>query len=141
MQKRKIEDEIAKLEDMSMEELKGVWTVYCTTPPPIYNKRSLINKLAYRMQEVEYGGLKQSTIDTLVEYAQGIRKRPKEQQYKPIVGTILIREYQGTEYRVTVLERGYEFEGHPYKTLSAVAKAITGSNWNGNEFFGLKKRA
>ena len=141
MPKRKIEDEIAKLDDMSMAELKGVWSVYCTTPPPVYNKRSLISKLAYRMQEVEYGGVKQSTINTLVEYAQGIRKPPKEQQHKPVTGTILIREYDGVEYRVTVLECGYEFEGHHYKSLSAVARAITGSNWNGNLFFGLRKRA
>ena len=57
---------------------------------------------------------------------------------KPVAGTRLIREYQGVEHSVTVLHDGYEWEGRPYKSLSAVARAITGTRWNGLVFFGLR---
>ena len=58
----------------------------------------------------------------------------------PIAGTRLIREWQGVEHCVTVRDEGYEFEGRPYKSLSAVARAITGTRWNGWVFFGLKSQ-
>ena len=58
----------------------------------------------------------------------------------PIAGTRLIREYQGVEHTVTVMTDGYEWQGRPYKSLSAIARAITGTRWNGLLFFGLKNR-
>ena len=57
---------------------------------------------------------------------------------KPIAGTRLIREYQGVEHVVTVTRDGFEYQGHPYKSLSAIARAITGTRWNGRVFFGLR---
>jgi hypothetical protein len=57
---------------------------------------------------------------------------------KPIAGTRLVREYRGVEHTVTVLADGYEWQGRPYQSLSAVARAITGTRWNGLTFFGLK---
>ena len=57
-----------------------------------------------------------------------------------ITGTQLIREYQGVEYTVTVLNDGYEWQGRPYQSLSAIARAITGTRWNGWVFFGLKNQ-
>jgi hypothetical protein len=59
---------------------------------------------------------------------------------KPIAGTRLIREWQGVEHTVTVLNDGYEWQGRPYRSLSAIARAITGTRWNGWIFFGLKNR-
>jgi hypothetical protein len=59
---------------------------------------------------------------------------------RPIVGTRLIREWQGVEHCVTVRDDGYEYQGRPYKSLSAVARAITGTRWNGWVFFGLKNQ-
>jgi hypothetical protein len=59
---------------------------------------------------------------------------------KPITGTRLIREYHGVEHSVTVLHDGYEYQGRPYQSLSAIARAITGTRWNGWLFFGLKNR-
>ncbi|NWH07132.1 MAG: DUF2924 domain-containing protein, partial [Alphaproteobacteria bacterium] len=57
---------------------------------------------------------------------------------KPIAGTRLLREFQGVEHIVTVTIEGYEYRGRPYKSLSAIARAITGVQWNGWVFFGLK---
>ena len=60
--------------------------------------------------------------------------------YRPIAGTRLVREWQGVEHTVTVRDDGYEWQGKPYKTLSPIANAITGSRWNGWVFFGLKNQ-
>ncbi len=57
---------------------------------------------------------------------------------KPVAGTRLVREHQGVEHTVTVLQDGYEWQGRPYRSLSAIARAITGTRWNGWAFFGLK---
>jgi hypothetical protein len=59
---------------------------------------------------------------------------------KPIAGTRLIREWKGVEHCVTVLDDGYEYQGRPFKSLSAIARAITGTRWNGLLFFGLKNQ-
>ena len=67
-----------------------------------------------------------------------VRRRRAEE--RPIAGTKLIREYQGVMQQVTVLQDGYEWRGRPYKSLSAIARAITGTRWNGLVFFGLKNR-
>jgi len=62
------------------------------------------------------------------------------QDDRPIAGTQLLRDYQGIEHTVTVLADGYEWQGRPYKSLSAIARAITGTRWNGWTFFGLKNQ-
>ena len=65
--------------------------------------------------------------------------RRKRADDRPIAGTRLIREWQGTEHCVTVLVDGYEYQGRPYRSLSAVARAITGTRWNGWVFFGIRR--
>jgi hypothetical protein len=57
---------------------------------------------------------------------------------RPLPGTRLLREYAGVEHAITVLRDGFEWEGRPYRSLSAIARAITGTRWNGWTFFGLK---
>ena len=114
-------------------------------PPPPYNRRFLESRLAYRIQELAYGGLKPETVKRLEAMGQQLdggspiirRIRTDE---KPIAGTRLIREYQGIEHCVTVLQDGYEWQGRPYQSLSAIARAITGTRWNGWRFFGLKNK-
>ena len=71
--------------------------------------------------------------------AKVIAFQPEPVSDDPLPGTVLTREYKGREVRVRVLEKGFEYEGQPYRSLSAVAKAITGSHWNGRLFFGLRK--
>ena len=81
-------------------------------------------------------------LESLGEQLDGgnITLRRIRHELKPITGTKLIREWQGVEHTVTVLADGYEWQGQPYKSLSAVARAITGTRWNGWVFFGLKNR-
>ena len=129
------------LETLSTGELQSLWKVYFGFDCPKYTSRSMIvGRISYRIQEIASGGVSENTLNELLEYATGERKPPPEQIYKPIVGTVLMREHKGVTHHVTVLSNGYEYNGDTYKSLSAVAKAITGTNWNGNIFFGLRKR-
>ena len=126
-------------------ELKEQWRKLFDTEPPPYNRRFLESRLAYRIQELAYGGLKPQTIarlEALGEQLDGgnITLRRIRGDDKPIAGTRLIREWQGIEHSVTVLNDGYEWQGRPYQSLSAIARAITGTRWNGWVFFGLKNR-
>ena len=90
-----------------------------------------------------YGGLKPETLARLEVLGQQfdggkITIRRMRGDDRPIAGTMLIREYQGVEYVVTVTRTGYEYAGQPYNSLSAIARAITGTRWNGRVFFGLR---
>jgi len=102
------------------------------------------SRLAYRIQELAYGGLKLETIRRLERLGEeldgGDRKKRgiRADRDRPITGTRLLREWQGVEQVVTVTADGFEWQGRPYKSLSAIARAITGTRWNGWVFFGLK---
>src|SRR5262249_12412743 len=95
-----------------------------------------------RIQELAYGGLKPETIERLdalaEELCQGGRPRAGTDG-RPISGTHLIREWQGVEHCVTVRDDDFEYQGRPYKSLSAIARTITGTRWNGPLFFGLRR--
>ena len=134
---------VAALKTMPTAELKQQWQQLFETQAPPYNRRFLESRLAYRIQELAYGGLKPETVkrlEALGEQFDGgnITVRRLRADDKPISGTRLIREYQGIEHTVTVLNDGYEWQGRPYQSLSAIARAITGTRWNGWRFFGLK---
>ena len=136
---------VAALKTTPTPELKKQWQILFETPPPPYNRRFLESRLAYRIQELHYGGLKPETIarlEALGEQLDGgnITVRRIRGDDRPIAGPRLIREYKGVEQTVTVLQDGYEYQGRPYKSLSAIARAITGTRWNGWTFFGLKNR-
>jgi len=136
---------VAALKATPTPELKEQWRKLFDTEPPPYNRRFLESRLAYRIQELAYGGLKPQTIarlEALGEQLDGgnITLRRIRGDDKPIAGTRLIREWQGIEHSVTVLNDGYEWQGRPYQSLSAIARAITGTRWNGWVFFGLKNR-
>ncbi|MBA3516534.1 MAG: DUF2924 domain-containing protein, partial [Rhizobiales bacterium] len=103
------------------------------------------SRLAYRIQELAYGGLKPETIERLEALGEqldgaNVVVRKARADDRPIAGTRLIREWQGVEHCVTVLHDGHEYQGRPYKSLSAVARAITSTRWNGWTFFGLKSQ-
>ena len=123
--------------------LKAMWRDLFDTAPPPYNRRFLESRLAYRIQELAYGGLAPATVRRLEELGEQIdggkgagRKIVRD---RPVTGTRLIREYQGVEHCVTVRDDGYEYQGRPYKSLSAIARAITGTRWNGPLFFGIRR--
>ena len=134
---------LAALKTTPTLDLKQQWRDLFETEPPPFNRRYLESRLAYRIQELTYGGLKPETLkrlETLGEQLDGgnIITRRIRADLKPIAGTRLIRDWQGVEQIVTVTQDGYDFQGRPYQSLSAIARAITGTRWNGWVFFGLK---
>ncbi|CAA7620976.1 conserved hypothetical protein [Magnetospirillum sp. LM-5] len=132
---------LAALKTVPMPDLKAQWRDLFVSEPPPYNRTFLENRLAYRLQELAYGGLAVTTIarlENMAEDFEATKGRRKREQYRPIAGTQLVREWKGVEHCVTVRQNGFEYQGRPYQSLSAVARAITGTRWNGHLFFGLK---
>ena len=136
---------LAALKTAAIPALKQQWRDLFGKEPPPYNRRFLESRLGYRIQELAYGGLKPETLarlEKLGEQFDGgkVAVRRIRGDDRPITGTRLIREFQGVEHTVTVLQDGYEYQGRPYQSLSAIARAITGTRWNGWVFFGLKNK-
>ena len=135
---------LAALKTLPIPNLKQQWRDLFGTEPPAFNRRYLESRLAYRIQELAYGGLKPETIERLEALAADLEDNPSARGQRaparPVTGTQLVRDWQGVEHRVTVLDSGFEYQGRPFKSLSAIARAITGTRWNGLLFFGLKSR-
>ena len=134
---------LAALKTAPTAELRRQWRELFLTEAPAFNRRYLESRLAYRIQELAYGGLKPETLKRLQALGEqldggNVTTRRIRADLRPIAGTRLIREYQGVEQFVTVLQDGFEWQGRPYQSLSAIARAITGTRWNGWVFFGLK---
>jgi hypothetical protein len=136
---------LAALKTAPIMDLKQQWRDLFATEPPPFNRRYLESRLAYRIQELAYGGLKPETVRRLEELGEelygGRDQKKRSHRFdrdRPIAGTRLLREWQGVEYVATVTQDGFEWQGRPYQSLSAIARAITGTRWNGWVFFGLK---
>jgi hypothetical protein len=136
--------QIGALKSLPVTGLKARWRELFDTEPPPYNRRFLENRLAYRIQELAYGGLKPETLERLAALAEQVGGKPttraRSAHDRPITGTRLVRDWKGVEHSVTVRDDGYEYQGRPYKSLSAIARLITGTRWNGWIFFGLKNQ-
>ena len=137
--------QLATLKTAPIGALKQKWRDLFEKVPPPYNRRFLESRLAYRIQELAYGGLKPETVERLNALADEIEANPsirrRQPETRPIAGTRLIREWKGVEHCVTVHADDFEYQGRPYKSLSAIARTITGTRWNGRVFFGLKNHA
>ena len=136
---------LAALKAMSVNELKAEWQALFDAPAPNNSRTFLEGRLAYRIQELSYGGPDKQTrrlLDLLADEVDGTltRKAQIADPRNPVVGTKLIREWDGVAHTVTVLREGFDWDGQRYKSLSAVARAITGTRWNGYRFFGLRER-
>jgi hypothetical protein len=135
--------QLAALKAAPVAALKQKWRELFEGDPPPYNRRFLENRLAYRIQELAYGGLTLETLERLAALADELEgegpKRRSSLNSRPIAGTRLIREWRGVEHCVTVRQEDFEYRGRPFKSLSAIARLITGTRWNGLVFFGLKK--
>ncbi|WP_439365283.1 DUF2924 domain-containing protein [Bradyrhizobium sp. DASA03005] len=137
--------QISALKTAPVGTLKARWRELFGSEPPPYNRRFLESRLAYRIQELAYGGLSTDTVRRLEALAadlptKGSKRVRHKNSDRPVSGTRLIREWKGVEHRVTVRDADFEYQGRPYKSLSAVARAITGTRWNGLIFFGLKSQ-
>ncbi len=134
---------LAALQAAPTADLKEQWRALFGKEPPPFNRSYLQSRLAYRIQELAYGGLRPETrarLEALGEQFDGgnVVLRRVRADSRPLAGTRLLREHGGVEHVVTVLADGFEWEGRPYRSLSAIARAITGTRWNGWTFFGLK---
>ncbi|MHB9038944.1 MAG: DUF2924 domain-containing protein [Armatimonadota bacterium] len=141
--------QIADLHNISHPELQSLWTTLYGTNPPAYNRKHLIKRLAYRLQELTYGGLSerakarmQAILEDsgLDENAGEPKKRRRRTPSKdmPVAGTRLVREWNGRDYEVICVHGGFEYDGRLYRSLTAIAKAITGTHWSGRAFFGFR---
>lgn len=136
---------LAALKRMSVKELKAEWEALFAAPAPNNSRGYLELRLAWRIQELSLGGLSRETrkvLDLLADEIDGKsdRKAIIADPRNPIAGTRLVREWEGVEHTVTVMKDGFDWQGRKFKSLSAVAKAITGTQWNGYRFFGLRER-
>jgi Protein of unknown function (DUF2924) len=136
--------QLTALKTAPIGHLRQKWRELFEREPPLYNRRYLESRLAYRIQELAFGGLKPETIERLEALADELDgksgRRRRSIESRPIAGTRLIREWQGVEHCVTVRNEDFEYQGRPYKSLSAIARSITGTRWNGLVFFGLKNQ-
>ena len=136
---------LSAIQTAPIADLKQQWRELYGKEPPPWNKAFIQSRLAYRIQELAYGGLKPETrarLEALGEQLDGgnVVLRRIRADSRPLAGTRLIREWQGVQHVITVRQNDFEFEGRPYQSLSAVARHITGTRWNGWTFFGLRAR-
>lgn len=140
--------DLARLPSLNRVALTDQWRqLYATEPPARIGNGFLISAIAYRMQEQALGGVKPATQRYLVKVAAeaaGADGTVRNNVAAPIAaikpGTRLLREWHGVTYEVVVLESGVQCNGVRYRSLSEVARHITGTKWSGPLFFGLKKR-
>jgi len=137
--------ELKDLETRGDDELKNRWrSLYGTKPPQKIHRSLLIAAVAHRMQENALGALKSSVRRHLMQTANNPatpRPSPHYPSLRPRAGTVLVRDWGGVTHQAKVLEDGILFRSKRYKSLSEVARVITGSRWSGPLFFGLKSAA
>jgi hypothetical protein len=143
--------QIGDLERASTADLQHRWQQLMGTDPPRYNREFLVRRLAHRLQELACSGLSQAArakMDRLLEEAGYdeigavcTHRRPSQGRCElPVLGTRLIREWNGERHEVTAAQGGFDYQGRRYRSLSAIATAITGTHWNGPAFFGLPSK-
>jgi hypothetical protein len=134
---------LATLQTADIKTLKEDWRTLFGKEPPPFSRAYLVSRLSYRTQELAFGGLRSETrarLEALGEQLDGgnVVLRRIRADSRPLPGTRLLREHNGIQHVVTVRADDFEFEGRPYRSLSAVARHIAGTRWNGWTFFGLK---
>lgn len=140
-----IDVQIASLDAMPRADLVERWKKKYKHPPPKGVKRRLLERaIAYQLQSRKFGRLKSETSKKLLAIATGANSSldHKTTQTGSHQGTLkpgshLVREWHGKPYQVMVTDKGFEWDGEEYTSLSAIAKAITGAKWSGPRFFGL----
>lgn len=137
-----VEAEIAGLEALPTNALRIEWRkLYRAEPPTRLSRDLLIRGIAYRLQERAHGGLSRAAQRRLRSPAvQGAAAQPSSPHPTLKAGTKLVREWRGRTHTVTVLEEGFDYDGECYRSLTRIAKRITGSHWSGPVFFGLRSQ-
>lgn len=134
---------LVDLASLKMAELWEVWDHYFPRRPERPNRTYIESQLIYKIQEQMHGGLSARTRERLQAIGQRhskIKLRAKRKEFQFAPGTVLLREWHERELRVTVNADGqFDYEGQTFKSLTAVARHITGSHWSGPLFFGLSQ--
>lgn len=130
--------EISRLESLAIDQLREEWRRLHQTPPPRRLSRDiLLRGITYKMQENAFGGMSKAILRKLQpSKASPVKSRQPRPSFKP--GTRLLREWHGATHTVVILADGVEWRGKRYRSLSVVAREITGARWSGPRFFGLK---
>ena len=132
------EAEVEQIRLLGLDALRARWfAMFKKPPPPALTKGLLAGMIAYRIQEQAYGGLDRATVKLLDSLARS-RSPGAELKRHLKNGTVLIREYQGERHTVIVVPDGFLWRDATYASLSTIACEITGTNWNGPRFFGLR---
>jgi len=131
------------LPTLSPAELHSEWRRLYRSQPPRLSRDLLIRAIAYRIQELRYGGLGKATrrrLAALVTAPQSEGEIAPEAAQKIRTGTRLVREWNGRTHTVMVKDEGFTYAGRSYRSPTAVAREITGAHWSGPRFFGLARR-
>src|SRR4051812_44764437 len=128
--------EINRIRSLALDALRRRWRAEFGRIPPAGLSKDLLGRMiAWRLQERAFGGLDRDSLRFLDSLSrQGGRGR---RHLKP--GTVLVREYRGQRHTVTVARQGFDWQGTTYPSLSAIARAITGTSWSGPRFFALRR--
>lgn len=136
--RKRILAQISALADLDLAGLRDEWRRLFGTAPPGYGREMMRRRLAYRIQELAYGGLSEATRQRLREIAAAAQRKRHVDPGLPVVGSVLIKEWGGERHEVTIRTDGFDYRGQRFRSLSAIARRITGTNWNGLRFFGLR---
>jgi Protein of unknown function (DUF2924) len=137
-----LQKRISALAELTSQQLREEWRRLYRSQPPRLSRDLLIRTIAYRMQELAYGGLSKATTRKLLIAAKELETNGSiacDAGVRP--GTRLVREWHGKLHTVTVTQEGFDYAGQRYASLSKIAHAITGAHWSGPRFFGLNRRS
>jgi Protein of unknown function (DUF2924) len=141
-----LEKQLDQLKRLKADELRKRWhALFDSTPPPRLRSSLMVQAIARRLQEKAHGGLKPSTQRLLHSVAEeahsGHKVSASTKKTQPRSGTVLVREWHGSKHQVSVLKEGFLYRSKRYSSLSQIARAITGTQWSGPLFFGLRSRS
>jgi hypothetical protein len=136
-----IETEVARIQTLKQEDVRALWcNTFKKNVPKTLTRDLLLRALCWNIQENAFGGHSSAILKLLACYAKGKpHGTDRLRRLKP--GTEIVREYQGERHTVVITAEGFRWRDQEYPSLSAIARAITGSNWNGPRFFGQRERA
>jgi len=134
---RDLEAELAALPKLSRQQLKDRWRdLYRVAPPAAFTPDLLARGIAWRLQEQALGGLPDE-VRRLLGANEGDEKKPRKRSATLKQGNRLVRRWRGRTYVVETGADGFSYEGGHYRSLSEIARLITGTRWSGPKFFGL----
>ncbi len=132
-----IENEIERIQTLGLDDVRSLWQqTFKKSVPKALSRDLLVRMLAWHIQEQAFGGHDRATLKILASYAKSAPDAQRTRRLKP--GTEIVREYQGERHTVIITAEGFRWREGDYPSLTAIARIITGTNWNGPRFFGLR---